>query len=60
MKCPICKAEVALEHPDMPFCGSQCRNMDLGNWATEKYTISSPLEDIDEDEVVVRNELDED
>jgi endogenous inhibitor of DNA gyrase (YacG/DUF329 family) len=41
-KCPICKKEVALGSPDFPFCGERCRIIDLGNWASEKYVISSP------------------
>jgi endogenous inhibitor of DNA gyrase (YacG/DUF329 family) len=44
MKCPICQKEVAFSDPDMPFCSERCRLIDLGNWASEKYVISSPLE----------------
>ena len=28
----------------MPFCSDRCRLIDLGNWASEKYVISSPAE----------------
>ncbi len=42
MKCPICKKEVRLGDPEMPFCSERCRIIDLGNWASEKYVISSP------------------
>jgi endogenous inhibitor of DNA gyrase (YacG/DUF329 family) len=41
-RCPICKKEVALGSPDFPFCSERCRIIDLGNWASEKYVISSP------------------
>jgi hypothetical protein len=41
MRCPICKKEVAWNDPNMPFCSDRCRLIDLGNWATEKYTIPS-------------------
>jgi hypothetical protein len=44
MKCPICQKEVKLDDPFMPFCSDRCRIIDLGNWATEKYVISSPAE----------------
>ena len=44
MKCPICKKEVKLDDPDMPFCSDRCRLIDLGNWASEKYVISTPAE----------------
>ncbi len=27
----------------MPFCSERCRLIDLGNWASEKYVISTPL-----------------
>lgn len=42
MKCPICRKEVAPDGVFMPFCSDRCRLIDLGNWATEKYVISSP------------------
>jgi endogenous inhibitor of DNA gyrase (YacG/DUF329 family) len=44
MKCPICGKPVALSDPEMPFCSERCRILDLGNWASEKYVISSPIE----------------
>jgi uncharacterized protein len=43
MKCPICKKQVALTDPFMPFCSERCKEIDLGNWATEKYVIPEPL-----------------
>lgn len=42
--CPICKKEVPIDDPNMPFCSDRCRLLDLGNWATEKYVISTPAE----------------
>ncbi len=44
MKCPICKKEVEPSNPEAPFCSERCRIIDLGNWASEKYIISEPLE----------------
>jgi hypothetical protein len=41
VRCPICKTEVPLDSPEMPFCSDRCRIIDLGNWASEKYTIPS-------------------
>ena len=54
LRCPICKKEVALEDPNLPFCSDRCRITDLGNWASEKYVISTPapqseLEDLETD-----------
>jgi endogenous inhibitor of DNA gyrase (YacG/DUF329 family) len=42
MNCPICKRPVDLKDPEAPFCSERCREIDLGNWATEKYVISTP------------------
>jgi hypothetical protein len=28
----------------MPFCSDRCRLIDLGNWASEKYVISTPID----------------
>jgi len=52
--CPICKKQVKLGSEDFPFCSERCRDIDLGNWASEKYVISTPLQhspeaDIDEE-----------
>jgi len=42
VKCPICGKDVPFDDPNMPFCSDRCRLLDLGNWASEKYVISSP------------------
>jgi endogenous inhibitor of DNA gyrase (YacG/DUF329 family) len=47
MRCPICKKEVSLDSPLRPFCSDRCRIIDLGNWASEKYVISTPIRDAD-------------
>ena len=37
----------------MPFCSERCKLIDLGNWAAEKYVISTPARpgkaDLEED-----------
>jgi endogenous inhibitor of DNA gyrase (YacG/DUF329 family) len=44
--CPICKKLVDSEaSPEFPFCSDRCRLLDLGNWSSEKYVISSPAFD---------------
>ena len=54
IRCPICKKEVPLDAPDFPFCSERCRTIDLGNWASEEYKISStetpPQPDKDDEE----------
>ena len=52
-KCPICRKEVKREDPEFPFCSERCRIVDLGNWAAEKYVISTPAD-------VVRNDSEDD
>jgi len=44
MKCPICKKVVAPGDEFFPFCGERCKIIDLGNWASEKYVISTPVQ----------------
>jgi len=44
MKCPVCSKDADRGNPDFPFCGERCRLIDLGNWAAERYLISTPLE----------------
>ena len=50
MKCPICKKEVGRGDPEFPFCSERCRVIDLGNWASEKYTIPSGQPGVDREE----------
>lgn len=42
LRCPICKKEVPFDGPEMPFCGKRCRLLDIGNWADERYVVSTP------------------
>jgi endogenous inhibitor of DNA gyrase (YacG/DUF329 family) len=42
MKCPICRKRVPLSSAFAPFCSERCKLIDLGNWASEKYVISTP------------------
>ena len=43
LRCPICRKEVSMDDSYMPFCSDRCRIIDLGNWASEKYVISTPV-----------------
>src|ERR1700721_2066224 len=43
---PICKKPTdSATDAEFPFCSERCQLHDLGNWATEKYTISEPALD---------------
>jgi endogenous inhibitor of DNA gyrase (YacG/DUF329 family) len=44
MKCPICKKVIAPGDEFFPFCSERCKIIDLGNWASEKYVISTPVQ----------------
>jgi uncharacterized protein len=51
-RCPICKTPTDSEvHAEFPFCSERCRDRDLGNWATEKYVVSEPVFDEEEERV---------
>jgi len=41
VKCPTCSkmAEWSTDNPYRPFCSERCKQIDLGAWAEEKYTI---------------------
>lgn len=43
MKCPLCKKDVDQSSEFFPFCSERCKIIDLGNWASEKYVISTPV-----------------
>lgn len=44
MKCPICKKAVEPSAEFFPFCSERCKIIDLGNWASEKYVVSTPIQ----------------
>ncbi len=48
LRCPICRKNVNSDDAEFPFCGSRCRTIDLGKWASGDYVISSPVTDAEE------------
>ncbi len=41
VRCPVCGKSVAWgQTPTRPFCSLDCKQRDLGNWATESYRIA--------------------
>jgi hypothetical protein len=50
MKCPICKKDVSADGEFFPFCCERCKIIDLGNWASEKYVISTPIQPTESEE----------
>jgi endogenous inhibitor of DNA gyrase (YacG/DUF329 family) len=59
VKCPTCRKQVAwsAENRYRPFCSERCKQIDLGAWAAEKYTITSDTQDGDSDESEEANRL---
>lgn len=48
--CPICKTLTdSARNQEFPFCSERCRLLDLGNWASEKYVVSEPVFDEDDE-----------
>jgi endogenous inhibitor of DNA gyrase (YacG/DUF329 family) len=41
VKCPVCKKDVEWVEKNTfrPFCSERCKQIDLGAWADEKYTV---------------------
>jgi uncharacterized protein len=48
LRCPICKKTVKNSGADFPFCSERCRLIDLGQWASGTYVVSSPVTDTEE------------
>jgi len=44
--CPICRRDrdIADDAPHRPFCSARCKTIDLGNWLSEAYRISQPID----------------
>ena len=58
VNCPTCdkKIEWSPANKYRPFCSERCKQIDLGAWATEKYTIpgksvEAPSDNPDQDEL---------
>jgi endogenous inhibitor of DNA gyrase (YacG/DUF329 family) len=41
--CPTCKKPVAEDNAAFPFCTPRCKLLDLGNWISGRYVVSSPV-----------------
>ena len=41
--CPICKKDAARDSSYFPFCSKRCQLLDLGAWASERYSV--PVEE---------------
>jgi uncharacterized protein len=41
VKCPTCGTGLVWDQKNMfrPFCSERCKNVDLGAWSAEQYTI---------------------
>jgi endogenous inhibitor of DNA gyrase (YacG/DUF329 family) len=54
--CPICKKDVAprAQNSAFPFCSVRCKQVDLGKWLNEEYTV--PAEDAPDDDDAKKDE----
>ncbi|MGB6053855.1 MAG: DNA gyrase inhibitor YacG [Burkholderiaceae bacterium] len=54
VECPTCgkKTEWSADNKFRPFCSERCKQIDLGAWAAEKYTIpaANPPSDLEPDD----------
>ena len=51
MRGPVCKKPTTWQgNPLRPFCSERCRLIDLDNWLSERYRISSAIEPDEEGE----------
>jgi len=48
MKCPTCEKETEYAgNPYRPFCSERCKLIDLDNWLTGRYRISTPADKVE-------------
>ncbi|MFB3920320.1 MAG: DNA gyrase inhibitor YacG [Terriglobia bacterium] len=46
MRCPVCKREATWKgNPFRPFCSERCQLIDLDNWLSERYRITTAPDD---------------
>jgi uncharacterized protein len=58
VKCPVCKKEfIYKESKFRPFCQERCKQVDLGHWLTESYTVKSEENLSEEDINKIEEEL---
>ena len=48
--CPKCQQPAATGTKEFPFCSKRCKTIDLGAWANEEYTVSTPLSSDDKED----------
>ncbi len=58
VKCPVCRKEfIYKDSAFRPFCQERCRQIDLGHWLTESYTMKSDEALSEEDIMKIEAEL---
>lgn len=47
VRCPLCGNDAiwAPENPWRPFCSERCKQIDLGCWASDSYSIGGAVSD---------------
>ena len=55
VKCPNCNEKFYyFDSEYRPFCSEKCKNIDLGHWLSESYTV--PAIELDDEEIEKLNE----
>jgi uncharacterized protein len=51
MPCPICSrpAPPRTQNDAAPFCSARCKQIDLGNWLSDRYRVPGPEGTVDDD-----------
>lgn len=56
IRCPICERYFETETSEaMPFCSKRCKQIDLGRWLGERYSVPVERSEEDEDEAPPRH-----
>jgi endogenous inhibitor of DNA gyrase (YacG/DUF329 family) len=51
LTCPICGSQFDSDlTPTMPFCSMRCKQVDLGRWLDEKYSLPHEANEDEPDE----------
>lgn len=59
--CPNCKKSAHYDesNPNRPFCSERCRQIDLGQWASDAYAIPDKGHEVEESNLSSSDEDDE-
>jgi len=61
VSCPNCKKAAPYDetNPSRPFCSERCRQIDLGQWASDGYAIPGQSVEVDDSNLSTTDDDDE-